>query len=318
MREVSLGQLRQSVSALGLGCMGMSWIYEHDRTRSEDYERVIARAVELGVTFFDTADVYGPFHNERLLARGLRGSGEDVSICTKGGLVSPDPQLRSKPDGSPTHLVAALDASLQRLGVEYVDLYLLHRVDPKVPLSESWGALSELVRSGKARQIGLCEVDVDHLEEAATIHPVAAVQSEFSLWTRQARDHGILEWCQRHDSTFIAFAPLGRGYLTGAIDEGSSFNNRDFRASNPRFTREARMANRRIVGQIEAVAKQANCTVSQVSLAWILHQAANIAAIPGTTSVKHLEENVKAERVDLTVEQLDMLESAPAAVGSRY
>ena len=305
------------VGAIGLGCMGMTWAYT---TGSRDDERsaaVIHRAIDLGVTLIDTADVYGPFTNEEVVGRALAGRRDEVVLATKVGLVVEDIEtLRLRRDGRPEHVREAIDASLARLQTGHVDLYQLHRVDENVPLEETWGAMAEVVAAGKAGAIGMSEATVEQLERAHAIHPVASVQSELSIWTRD-RLEDVLPWCREHDVAFIPFAPLGRGYLTGTIT-AASFDERDFRARNPRFTRSALQANLAIVERVRSVAARIGATPAQVALAWVLAQDELVVPIPGTTKVDRVEENAGAAFVSLGDADLEELDSVPATVGERY
>jgi aryl-alcohol dehydrogenase-like predicted oxidoreductase len=312
-----LGHTGIEVGAVGLGCMGMSWAYGSAAADETQSLAVIHRAVELGVTLIDTADMYGPFTNEQLVGRALRGRRDAVVLATKVGLVVDDPStFAMHRDGSPEHVRAAIDASLARLETGAVDLYQLHRVDPQIPIEETWGAMAEVVAAGKARALGLSEVSVDELERAHTIHPVASVQSELSLWTRDALAT-VLPWCKAHDVAFIAFAPLGRGFLTGTVTR-SDFDSRDFRSRNPRFAPEALEANLAIVECVREVAERHRVTPAQVALAWTLAQAPAVVPIPGTTKVTRVEENAGAAQLRLTDADLAALDGAPAAVGARY
>ncbi len=305
------------VGAVGLGCMGMSWAYGARERDDEQSVAVIHRAIELGVTLIDTADVYGPFTNEQLVGRALGGRRGQVVLATKCGLVVDDPAtFAMHRDGSPTHVRGAVDASLRRLGVDVIDLYQLHRVDEKVPIEETWGAMAELVGAGKVRAIGLSEVSVNEIERAHAIHPVTSVQSELSLWTRDALAE-VLPWCEAQGVAFIPFAPLGRGYLTGTVTR-DSFDDDDFRARNPRFTREALATNLAIVDRVKHVAERRGSTLAQVALAWLLARGAQVVPIPGTKRVTRVEENVASAYLQLTPEDLAELDDAPAAAGSRY
>ena len=294
----------------------MSWAYIGDAPEEQSIS-VIHRAIELGVTLFDTADVYGPFTNEELLGRAVDGLREDVVLATKVGLlVGPSggyPLLR---DGRPERILEEIDGSLRRLRTDVIDLYYLHRVDKQVPLEDTWGAMSTLVQAGKVRSLGLSEVSVDDLERAHAIYPVSAVQSELSLWTRDALRE-VVPWCAANGAAFVPFAPLGRGFLTGAIT-AASFDDADFRAQNPRFTPEAIAANLAIVDRVRRVADRHGATPAQVSLAWVLGQGEHVIPIPGTKRVKYLEENVGAAAVHLTPGDLAELELLPEAFGSRY
>ncbi len=308
----------REVGAIGLGCMGMSWAYganDRDDARSID---VIHHALELGVTLLDTSDAYGPHTNEELVGRALAGRRDEAFLATKGGLIGElvggRPTIRK--NGRPEHLRAAIDASLRRLQTDHVDLYQLHRVDPDVPVEESWGVLAEAVQAGKALAIGMSEATVEELERAHAVHPVASLQSELSLWTRDALDD-VLPWCEEHGTAFIPFAPLGRGYLTGTIN-ASSFDDRDFRAANPRFTREALHANLDIVEKVKVVADHLDVTPGQVALAWILAQGEHVVPIPGTKRREYLEENAEAAEIELSADDLAALDDLPKAVGDRY
>jgi len=302
---------------IGLGCMPMSFGYI-DAPSVDDPADVIGRALDLGVTMFDTADVYGPFTNEEIVGRSLRGGRRDrATIATKVGLsVGPNGGYPLTRDGSPRHIVAAAKASLGRLHTDVIDLYYLHRVDDHVPLAESWGAMASLVEAGDVRAIGLSEVGVAELELASEIHPVAAVQSELSLWTRDALAD-VVPWCATHGATFVPFSPLGRGFLTGTIT-GAGFDARDFRATNPRFTSEAIDANQAVVAVVRRVAERREATPAQVALAWTLAQGEHVLPIPGTKRIRYLEENVSAAAVRLGDDDLAELDAAPPASAPRY
>ena len=297
--------------------MGMTWA---STTGGRDDERSIAtihRAIERGITLIDTADVYGPFSNEEVVGRALEGRRGEVFLATKVGLVVEDvATLKIGRDGSPAHVRAGIDASLGRLGTDRVDLYQLHRVDERVPVEETWAAMAETVAAGKAGAIGMSEVTVEQLEVAHAIHPVASVQSELSLWTRDRLDD-VLPWCVEHGVAFIPFAPLGRGYLTGTIT-AAAFDDGDFRARNPRFTRAALEANLAIVDRVRAVADRHDATAAQVALAWVLAQADAVIPIPGTTKPERIDENAGAALLRLSAEDLTELDGAPAPVGARY
>jgi aryl-alcohol dehydrogenase-like predicted oxidoreductase len=312
-----LGASGFEVGAIGLGCMGMTWAYN---TASRDDERstaVIHHAIDLGETLIDTADVYGPFTNEEVVGRALAGRRDEVVLATKVGLVVEDIEtLTLARDGRPEHVREGIDASLRRLQTDHVDLYQLHRVDEKVPVEETWGAMADVVGAGKARAIGMSEAMVEQLDRAHAIHPVASVQSELSVWTRD-RLGDVLPWCREHDVAFIPFAPLGRGYLTGTIT-AASLDERDFRARNPRFTRAALQANLAIVERVRAVAERVGATPAQVALAWVLAQDELVVPIPGTTKVERVEENAGAAFVSLGAADLEELDAVPATVGSRY
>jgi aryl-alcohol dehydrogenase-like predicted oxidoreductase len=296
--------------------MPMSFGYV-DAPSEDDPVRVIRRALELGVAMLDTADVYGPFVNEELVGLALEGRRDEAVVATKVGLVvGPDggyPLLR---DARPERIADEIHGSLRRLGTDAVDLYYLHRVDEKVPLEESWGAMASLVQAGLVRALGLSEVGVDELERAHAIHPVAAVQSELSLWTRDAVDD-VLPWCAAHGALFVPFSPLGRGFLTGSVTS-ADFDDRDFRASNPRFTGEAIAANQAIVRVVRDVAGRHGVTPAQVALAWTLAQGPHVVPIPGTKRLRYLNENMAAAGLMLEPDDLVDLDSAPTASAPRY
>jgi aryl-alcohol dehydrogenase-like predicted oxidoreductase len=313
MRSLGAGGL--TAGAVGLGCLGMSWAYGVDDRDDERSVAVIRRALELGATLIDTSDIYGPFTHEELVGRALQGCRDDAVLATKGGLVVDD-GYATRHDGSPAHIASAVEASLKRLNTDVIDLYQLHRADPSVPLEDTWGAMARLVQQGKVRAIGLSEASVEQLELAHGIHPVASVQSELSLWTRD-RLRDVLPWCRANGVAFIPFAPLGRGFLTGKLAR-ADFDERDFRASFPRFTPEAMDANQAIVAKVQDVAETLGATPAQVALAWILAQGDQVIPIPGTSKLHRLEENVAAANLELGPEQLAELDRLPEAEGERY
>jgi aryl-alcohol dehydrogenase-like predicted oxidoreductase len=306
--------LGRSVGAVGLGCVGMSAEYDTADIDDERSLAVLARAVELGVTLFDTADAYGPFTNERLVGRGLSTRGSDVVIATKAGLVMDGLDTRHRAD--PAHIRDSCEASLRRLGLETIDLYYLHRVDPAVPLEVSWRAMADLVAAGKVRALGLCEVTAPQLDRAHAIHPVSAVQSELSLWTRGQLD-AVVPWCAAHDAAFVAYAPLGRGYLTGAVVR-PDFQPDDIRFANPRFTADAIERNQALLAVIRRVAERHEATLAQVAIAWTLAQGPHVLSIPGTKRAGYLEENCAAAELELGEEDLADLDAMPQASGDRY
>ena len=302
---------------IGLGCMGMTWAY--GATERDDAESIatIHRALELGVVLLDTADMYGPFTNEELVGRAIAGRRDEVVLATKCGFVVRDAaEYVLERDGRPEHVREAIEGSLRRLGTDQVDLYQLHRVDPDVPLEETWGAMAELVAQGKVRALGLSEVGVDELERAHAIHPVASVQSEGSLWTRDAFAD-VVPWCAAHGAVFLPFAPLGRGFLTGALAP-QAFPAGDFRKNNPRFQPAAMDANLALVEIVRAVAARRDATPAQVALAWLLAQGEHVLPIPGTKRRSRLEENAAAATLRLAPEDLLELDALPAPVGARY
>lgn len=321
MRVRKLGSTGLEVGGVGLGCMGMSWLYQESARDDERSVRVINEALDLGVNLLDTADLYGGGHNETLLGRAIAGRREEVILATKFGIVLDDLEARSAHrDNSPAYLRKAVESSLRRLNVDVIDLYYVHRIDPAVPLAETWGAMADLVAQGKVRFLGLSEPTVEQAREAHGIHPVTAVQSELSLWTRDPLEGGsgsVLGWCDGVGASFIPFAPLGRGFLTGTL-HSRQFEASDFRAGNPRFHRTAMEANQRIVDVIREVADRRSATPAQVAIAWTLAQGDRVIPIPGTKNSRYLRENVAAADLLLTEQDLSDLDSLPNALGSRY
>ena len=316
LTQRTLGGL--TVSALGLGCMPMSWGYNVEGADPQESRATLHRAVELGITLFDTADVYGPFTNEETLGQFLVADGfrDHIKIATKAGLIFRD-KVSYDRNGRPEYIVQAVNDSLGRLQTDYIDLYQLHRVDPDVPLEETWGAMAQLVTEGKVRHIGLSEVTVDEIVRANAIHPVASVQSELSIWTSENVDNGVLAHCMEHKIGFLAYSPLGRGFLTGALT-ASEIKDGDFRSNNPRFTSQALAANQAIVDGIEKIAARHGATTAQISLAWVLAQGPHVVPIPGTKRRKWLEQNVGAKDVMLSQQDLDDIASLPKSVAPRY
>jgi aryl-alcohol dehydrogenase-like predicted oxidoreductase len=301
---------------IGLGCMPMSFGYV-DAEADDDPVDVIHRAIDLGAPMLDTADVYGPFSNEELVGAAIHDRRDRVEVATKVGLlVGPNGGYPLDRDASPRHVRSAIDASLGRLRTDVVDLYYLHRIDPNVAVEETWGAMAELVGAGKVRALGLSEVTVAEAERAHAIHPVAAIQSEMSLWTRDPLAD-IVPWCAEHGARFVPFSPLGRGFLTGAIS-AASFEESDFRSNNPRFTAEAVDANQAIVARVREVAERVGATPAQVALAWTLAQGEHVLPIPGTKRRRYLEENLAAGDLVLSPEDLADLDALPVAEGARY
>ena len=310
----TLWQNGPRVGAIGLGCMGMSWAYTPAERDDERSVALIHAAIDAGVTLIDTADVYGPFHNETLVGRALAGRRDEVTLATKVGLVTEGAGHPIERDGRPEHVRSAVEASLQRLGTDVIDLYQLHRVDEKVPVAETWGAMAELVSAGLVRAIGMSEVDVTTLEQAHAIHPVATVQSELSLWTRDPLGE-VLPWCEAHGAGFIPFSPLGRGFLTGTMPTVASD---DFRSGLPRFTEQAQEANQVIVDAVREVARRIGATPAQVALAWCLAQGERVVPIPGTRRLERLAENTAAAGLSLDDETRAALDALPPPVGARY
>ncbi|MCJ1888515.1 aldo/keto reductase [Pseudomonas sp. LA21] len=321
MKTRRLGPQGPSVSAIGLGCMGMSDFY----TTGIDEKESIAtlhRALELGVTLFDTADVYGPHTNEELLGRALKGKREQIFLATKFGLVrNPDQPASRGADGRPEYVRQAVEGSLKRLGTDHIDLYYQHRVDPSVPIEETVGAMAELVRAGKVRYLGLSEASAETLERAHKVHPITALQSEYSLWTRDPEENGVLDTCRRLGIGFVPYSPLGRGFLTGALKSPDDFAEDDYRRFNPRFTGENFARNLQLVEKVGELAAERGVKPSQLALAWVLAQGEHLVPIPGTKQRKYLEENVAAVALELSpaeLAELDAIFPAGAAAGGRY
>jgi aryl-alcohol dehydrogenase-like predicted oxidoreductase len=316
METRTLGKNGPAVGAIGYGSMGLSWGYGN--REGVDATAVIHRAIELGATLIDTADVYGPHTNEELVGRALAGRRDEVTLATKVGLVVEDLATRSiGRNGSSAHIAASIDGSLQRLGVDHVDLYYLHRVDPEVPIEESVGALAEVVAAGKAKAIGLSEVTADELRRAHAIHPITAVQSELSLWTRDPLAD-VLPACEELGVGFVPFSPLGRGFLTGRLTSTEQLDEGDARRRWPRFTDDAMAANQVIVDRVREIAAAHDAAPGQVALAWVLAQGEHVVPIPGTKRIPYLEENLAAAQLTLSADDLAALDGLPAAVGGRY
>jgi aryl-alcohol dehydrogenase-like predicted oxidoreductase len=322
MEQRRLGSQGLEVSCIGLGCMGMSDFYGSASDRDErESIATIHRAAELGITLLDTADMYGPYTNEELVGRAIRGRRDQVVIATKCGIVrDPKSAMVRGIDGSADYIRSACDASLRRLGVDHVDLYQLHRVDPKVPIEDSVGAMADLVRAGKTRFIGLSEAGAQTLRRAHTVHPIASVQTEYSLWSRDAED-GILQTCRELGIGFIAYSPLGRGFLAGQIKRFEDLAADDYRRHSPRFQGENFEKNLALVRRIEEIAATKGCKPSQLALGWVLAQGDFIVPIPGTKRRTYLVENLGSLTVTLSKADLVRIdEVAPqgAAAGLRY
>jgi aryl-alcohol dehydrogenase-like predicted oxidoreductase len=319
MRKKALGSQGLQASELGLGCMGMSEFY--GSRNDEESLKTLDRALELGINFWDTADIYGPFLNEELVGKALKGRRNRVILATKFGILR-DPADPSKRgiSGRPAYVKSACEASLKRLGIEQIDLYYLHRVDPDTPIEETVGAMAELVKDGKIRGIGLSEVNADTLRRAHGVFPLTAVQSEYSLWSREPEEE-ILGTCHELGIAFVAYSPLGRGFLTGQIKKPEDLASDDYRRFSPRFQGENFTRNLALVGKIEQLAAEKGCTSSQLALAWVLSRGEHIFPIPGTKRIQFLEENAGAVAVRLTDRDLSAIDQAAprgAAVGLRY
>jgi len=320
MQTRTLGRHGPQVSALGLGCMGMSDFYG----RRDDAESIatIRHALDRGITLLDTADMYGPHANEVLVGKAIAGRREQAFIATKFGIVrDPDDPSRRGISGRPEYVRAACDGSLKRLGIDTIDLYYQHRVDPDVPIEETVGAMAELVRAGKVRHLGLSEASAGTLERACKVHPIAALQSEFSLWTRDPQSNGMLDACRRLGVSLVAYSPLGRGFLTGAITRPEDFAEDDYRRSSPRFMGDNFARNLQLVERVRTLAADKGCTPAQLALAWVLAQGEDIVAIPGTKRRQRLDENLDALQVTLTGPELSGIEKVfppDAAAGTRY
>lgn len=327
MRTTTLGSNGPEVGVIGLGCMGMTFSYDMETPRDEATSiAVIRQALDLGMTLIDTADVYGPHTNEELVGRALAGGHRDRAVlATKVGIVrdsveTADPSNSSADralDGRPEYIRASIDGSLRRLGTDHVDLYQLHRVDPQVPLEESWGAMAETVAAGKARHIGLSEVTADEIKRAQAVHPVTSVQSELSLWTGDALAV-VLPYCQEQGIAFLPFSPLGRGFLAGRFSSFDDLPQDDFRRGLPRFQQDALRANLAIVGRVREIAAQAGATPAQIALAWVLSQGRYVVPIPGTKTPKYLADNAGAADIELSAAHLAELDALPAPQGARY
>ena len=314
-----LGQQGLSASAIGLGLMGMSDFYgPTDRATNL---AVIDHALDIGGNLLDTADIYGVGRNEELLGEALRTRRSEAVVATKFGNVrAPNGDFLGI-DGRPEYVRQACEASLKRLGLDYIDLYYQHRVDPKVPIEETVGAMADLVKAGKVRHLGLSEASADTVRRAARVHPIAALQSEYSLWTRDVEENGVLDAARECGIGFVAYSPLGRGFLTGAIRQIDQLAPDDWRRQNPRFQAENFDTNQRLVEAVKEIARERGCTAAQLALAWLLHQGPDIVPIPGTRSIARLDENAAATHIELTdadLQRIDQVLARNAVAGARY
>ncbi len=317
MKHVNLGSQGLAVPSVGLGCMGMSDFY--GSSSEAQNLRVLDRAAEIGCTFWDTADMYGPFKNEILLSKALAGRRERITLATKFGVSRGDDGSWRGIKGSAEYVRASCDASLKRLGTDYIDLYYQHRVDPGTPIEETVGAMAELVHAGKVRYIGLSEADPETLARAHRVHPISALQTEYSLWSREVEVE-ILPTTRKLDIGFVAYSPLGRGFLSGAVRSRSDLEPGDFRLGNPRFTDEAIANNSRLADAVAEIAKEIGATTAQVALAWVLSRDVSIAVIPGTRKIERLEANWASQEITLRTDHVERLGALldQAVVGSRY
>ncbi len=314
----TLGRSELQVSAIGLGCMGMSDFYGPADEATN--LAVLNHALDIGVNFLDTADMYGPFTNEVLIGKVLKKRRKEVVIATKFGNVRAEDGTFLGISGKPDYVRSACDASLKRLGVDHIDLYYQHRVDTTVPIEETVGAMSRLVETGKVRYLGLSEASAKTLRRAAKIHPIAALQSEYSLWTRDVAEE-LLPVCRELGTSFVPYSPLGRGFLTGAIQKASDLDPKDWRLTNPRFQGENLDQNLALVRAVQELASAKGCTPAQLALAWLLHQAPDLVPIPGTRSIARLDENALAAKVSLSPADLRKIAGVlaeRAVVGARY
>jgi aryl-alcohol dehydrogenase-like predicted oxidoreductase len=315
MKHISLGEL--DVSRIGLGAMSMSGYYNTGEGSEAESIRTIHRALDLGVTHIDTAEIYGPYLNEELVGRAIKGRRDQVVLATKFGLVSHSGGGPGVVDSGPANVRAAVEGSLTRLGVDHIDLYYQHRVDPNTSIEDTVGVVAELVTEGKVRHIGLSEAGAATIRRAHVVHPVAALQTEYSLWTRDPEAE-LLPLLRELGIGFVPYSPLGHGFLTGDIRSPEQLSDDDWRKTNPRFTGENFQRNLRIVDEVEAVASEAGATPAQVALAWLLAQGDDIAPIPGTKRVSRVEENTAADHLELSTEQIERLNNLTPAAGERH
>ena len=315
MKHISIGGLE--VSRIGLGAMSMAGYYNIGAGSDSESIRTIHRALELGVTHIDTAEIYGPFTNEELVGRAIKGRRDQVVLATKFGIVSHSGGGPGVLDSSPANIRAAAEGSLKRLGTDHIDLYYQHRVDPKTPIEDTVGALAKLVAEGKVRYIGLSEAGPATIRRGHAVHPITALQTEYSLWTRDPEAE-LLPLLRELGIGFVPYSPLGHGFLTGEIRSLEQLSDDDWRKTNPRFTGENFQRNLRIVDEVKAVAAEAGATPAQIALAWLLAQGNDIAPIPGTKRVSRVEENTAADRIELSAKQIERLNNLTPAAGERH
>src|SRR5262245_37249961 len=317
MKQVNLGSQGLRVPAIGLGCMGMSDFY--GSSSEAQNLGVLERAAALGCTFWDTSDIYGPFTNELLLAKALEGRREQITLATKFGVARGEDGSWQGVKGNADYVKACCDASLKRLGTDHIDLYYQHRVDPKTPIEETVGAMAELVKAGKVRYLGLSEANPETIVRAHAVHPISALQTEYSLWSREV-EADILPTIRRLNIGFVAYSPLGRGFLSGAIRSRSDLEPGDWRLQNPRFSEEAMAKNSRLAELVAQIAKELEATPAQVALAWLLSRDVPLAVIPGTRRIERLEENWASQGITLRKDHQDRLESLlnQGVLGERY
>jgi len=319
MQKRKLGNSNLEVSALGLGCMGLSFAYGQAPDK-QDAIKLIRAAFERGVTFFDTAEAYGPFKNEELVGEAVAPFRDQVVIATKFGFTFGDDGKQTGTDSRPEHIREVAEASLRRLNTDRIDLFYQHRVDPKVPIEDVAGAMRDLIHEGKVKHFGMSEAGMQTLRRAHAVQPVAALQNEYSFWWRTPEEE-VLPTCEELGIGFVPFSPLGRGFLTGKIDENTTFEKNDFRNILPRFTSEARNANQAVIDLLRQIAERKNATPAQIALGWLLAQKPWIVPIPGTTKLHRLEENIGAVDVELTAEDLSQIHQATSKItveGERY
>jgi aryl-alcohol dehydrogenase-like predicted oxidoreductase len=321
MQKRKLGKSNLEVSALGLGCMGLNFSYDHSLSKEESI-KLIRQAVELGVTFFDTAEIYGPFTNEEIVGEALKPMRDQVVIATKFGFViDPKTGKYTSMDSRPQHIREVCDASLKRLGVEVIDLFYQHRVDLNVPIEDVAGAVKTLIAEGKVKHFGLSEPGAQTVRRAHAVQPVTALQNEYSLWTRGPETNGILDVCEELGIGLVSYSPLGKGFLTGAMTKDTKFGDNDFRKNLPRFTPEAMEKNQALIELLKRIADEKKATPAQIALAWLLAQKPWIVPIPGTTKLHRLEENLGAANIKLTLQDLAEIKRAAAEIhveGERY